>query len=85
MSGYRNVAFDRMADHSKKALDPARRRQLIWEMQRLISRDLPYIPLYKPALVEAIRDDRFKGWVEMQDGIGNIWSFCRLKPVDSQK
>jgi ABC-type transport system substrate-binding protein len=81
MSGYRNADFDRMADLSKKILDPAQRRQLIWEMQLLISKDLPYIPLYKPALVEAIRDDRFDGWVEMQDGIGNIWSFCRLKPV----
>lgn len=85
MSGYRNPDFDRMADHSKKALDPAWRRQLIWEMQRLISRDLPYIPLYKPALIEAIRVDRFNGWVEMQDGIGNIWSFCRLKPRAVQK
>ena len=81
MSGYRNADFDRMADRSRKALDPARRRQLIWKMQQLISRDLPYIPLYKPTLIEAVRTDRFRGWVEMQDGIGNVWSFCRLKPV----
>lgn len=85
MSGYRNANFDRMADQSKKTLDPASRRELIWKMQMLISRDLPYIPLYKPALIEAIRDDRFDGWVEMQDGIGNIWSFCQLKPLDTQK
>jgi peptide/nickel transport system substrate-binding protein len=85
MSGYRNADFDRMADQSRKILDPAQRRKLIWKMQMLISRDLPYIPLYKPALIEAVRDDRFSGWVEMQDGIGNIWSFCRLKPVVSYK
>ena len=82
MSGYRNADFDRMADRSRKVVDPARRRRLIWKMQMLISRDLPYIPIYKPALIEAVRVDRFKGWVPMQDGIGNTWSFCRLEPVE---
>jgi ABC-type transport system substrate-binding protein len=81
ISGYRNADFDSLADQSRSALDPAERRKLIWKMQLLISKDLPYIPLYIPALMEAVRDDRFSGWVEMQDGIGNIWSFCRLKPV----
>ncbi len=84
MSGYRNAEFDQLADASRKALDPDRRRELIWRMQMLISRDLPYLPLYKPSLVEAVREDRYRGWVEMQDGIGNIWSFCRLKPVAQQ-
>lgn len=85
MSGYRNDTFDRLADQSRKALDPERRRKLIWDMQRLISKDLPYIPIYKPALIEAVREDRFQGWVAMQDGIGNVWSFCRLKPVPPEQ
>lgn len=85
MSGYRNAEFDRLANESRKAIKPEHRRELIWDMQLLISRDLPYLPIYKPALIEAIREDRFHGWVPMQDGIGNIWSFCRLRPTTLEK
>lgn len=85
MSGYRNPEFDRLANASRKVIDPNQRRELIWDMQLLISRELPYLPIYKPALIEAIREDRFHGWVPMQDGIGNIWSFCRLRPTTLEK
>jgi len=80
MSGYRNPDFDRMADESGTIMDEEKRRQVIWEMQRVILRDIPYIPLYNPRLVEAARNDRFTGWVQMIEGIGNIWSFCQIKP-----
>jgi hypothetical protein len=43
-------------------------------------RDVPYIPLYTPDLIEAVRKDKFSGWVETLEGIGNLWSFCELKP-----
>ena len=81
MSGYHNPAFDRLADLSISEMDPQRRQALVMEMQTLIARDLPYIPLYKPSVVEAVRTDRFDGWVEMLEGIGNIWSFCQVKPL----
>jgi ABC-type transport system substrate-binding protein len=81
MSGYRNPVFDDIADRSASEMDPGRRQALVLEMQRHIADDLPYIPLYKPSVVEAVRTDRFEGWVEMLEGIGNIWSMCQVKPV----
>ena len=81
MSGYRNSTFDEAADRSISEMDPVKRQALVMEMQKLIARDLPYIPLYKPSVVEAVRRDRFEGWVEMLEGIGNIWSLCQVKPV----
>jgi len=83
MSGYRNPAFDRAADRSTAEMDPVKRQRLVIEMQEMIARDLPYIPLYKPSVVEAVRTDRFEGWVEMLEGIGNIWSMCQVKPVNN--
>ncbi len=80
MSGYKNPEFDRIADLSAGTMDRDKRRALIWQMQKIIMNDVPYIPLYNPKLVEAVRSDRFTGWVEMLGGIGNIWSFCRLRP-----
>jgi hypothetical protein len=31
-------------------------------------------------LIEAVRADKFTGWVGTLEGIGNLWSFCELKP-----
>jgi peptide/nickel transport system substrate-binding protein len=81
MSGYRNPVFDELADRSLSEMDPHERRELVFEMQRLIARDLPFIPIYNPHVVEAVRRDRFEGWVEMLEGIGNIWSLSLVKPV----
>jgi peptide/nickel transport system substrate-binding protein len=79
MGGYRNPQFDRIADESAAAMEEDKRRKLIWDMQKIILQDVPYIPLYNPKVVEAVRKDRFEGWVEMVGGIGNTWSFCQVK------
>ena len=71
--------LERIADESAGTMDREKRRKLIFEMQRIIMRDVPYIPLYNPKLVEAARRGKFTGWVEMLGGIGNIWSFCQIK------
>ncbi|MBK5100041.1 MAG: ABC transporter substrate-binding protein, partial [Desulfobacteraceae bacterium] len=80
MSGYRNPDFDRIADESASTMDQEKRRELVWYMQKILIEDIPYIPLYNPTLIEAVRKGRFTGWVEMLGGIGNIWSFSLLKP-----
>ena len=63
MSGYNNPNFDRIADESADTMNREKRRALIWEMQKIILTDVPYIPLYNPKLVEATRKGRFTGWV----------------------
>jgi ABC-type transport system substrate-binding protein len=85
MSGYKNPHFDTIAEASSNTLDFEQRRQLIWEMQRMLVRDIPYLPLYTAKHIEAVRTDRFQGWVRMMGGIGNLWSFCliRSKSTDS--
>jgi ABC-type transport system substrate-binding protein len=81
MSGYNNPRFDKIADESASAMNRDKRRSLIWEMQKIIIGDVPYIPLYDPKLIEAVRKGKFTGWVQMLGGVGNVWSFCRLKPM----
>jgi len=80
MSGYRNPVYDRIADESARAMQPETRRELIWKMQYIIMQDVPYFPLYNPKMIEGIREESFRGWVEMLGGIGNIWSFCQIRP-----
>jgi ABC-type transport system substrate-binding protein len=79
-AGYRNPEFDQLADDSAAMMDKEKRREMVWEMQKMILRDLPYIPLYTPDLTEAVRKGKFEGWVQTLEGIGNLWSFCEIKP-----
>jgi ABC-type transport system substrate-binding protein len=81
MSGYNNPEFDKLADQSAEAMDRDKRQALIWEMQKIVMRDVPYLPLYNPNLIEAVRKGGFTGWVQMLGGVGNLWTFCDLKPV----
>lgn len=78
MSGYTNPEFDRIADESARTMDEKKRRELVWEMQRILLNDVPYIPLYIPDMIEAVRKGEFSGWVNALEGIGNIWSFCEV-------
>ncbi len=81
MSGFHDPLFDRLAQQSETEMDEAQRVRTIFEMQQIIMSQVPYIPLYVPTLIEAVRTDRFQGWVQMLDGIGNRWSFTLLKPA----
>jgi ABC-type transport system substrate-binding protein len=81
MSGYNNPAFDKIANRSARTMNREERRKLIFEMQKIIMGDVPYMPLYNPKLIEAARKGKFTGWVQMLGGIGNLWSFCQLKPL----
>ncbi|MBS0013942.1 MAG: ABC transporter substrate-binding protein [Desulfobacterales bacterium] len=80
MSGYHNPEFDKLAEASIAEMDTEKRRKLLYQMQEIIMEDVPYIPLYNPAAIEAVDTRTFKGWVPMVEGIGNIWSFCSVKP-----
>ena len=79
MSGYKNPSFDKIAKKQRSVIDEEQRKKLIWEMQEILMEDIPYIPLYNPHILEAVFNERFKGWVEKVDGIGNIWSLCMVK------
>jgi ABC-type transport system substrate-binding protein len=80
MSGYHNPEFDRIANLQRTLTDREKRRELIFEMQKIILEDIPYLPLYNPHIIEATCNERFKGWVPRVDGIGNIWSLCMVRP-----
>jgi len=79
-TGYNNVEFERLADLQIKTMDVQARRKIVLELQKMLMKDLPYIPLFVPFRLEGIRTDRFEGWTEQVGGVGNTWSFCLVKP-----
>ncbi len=61
-SGYCNAEYDQLYLDQQQAVDPDERQRLIYQMQALLHRDLPYIVLYNYESLQAYRSDRFVGF-----------------------
>ena len=61
-TGYCNPVYDELFAEQNVAVDPAARREIVVEMQRITLEDVPYIiPFYYPK-IQAYRTDTFTGW-----------------------
>jgi peptide/nickel transport system substrate-binding protein len=61
-TGYCNEEYDQLYADQGIETDPEARREIIWEMQEILMRDLPYIIPYYDQTVQAYRNDTFTGW-----------------------
>ncbi len=68
--GYGNPQFDELADRQLAAADPAERKRLVDEMQAIIARDLPVLPLYYPTNYFIFRKGAFEAWYFTPGGVG---------------
>ena len=44
--GYKNPEFTQLAQQQLRTTDPARRKELVQQMQKIVSKDVPMMPLY---------------------------------------
>jgi peptide/nickel transport system substrate-binding protein len=65
-TGYSNPEYDELFAAQAVELDRAKRQEIVWKMQEIMLRDLPYIIPYYQQQVQAFRKDRFKGWITDQ-------------------
>jgi peptide/nickel transport system substrate-binding protein len=61
-TGYSNPGYDLLYEQQSIETDPAQRQTLVWQMQDILLRDLPYIVLFESQLSIAVRTDRYKSW-----------------------
>lgn len=82
-TGYSNPTYDDLYDQQATELDLERRRELIWEMQRIVHEDIPYIIPYYDLAVQAYRTDRFRGWLADQGKLAleDVTSLVVVEPV----
>jgi peptide/nickel transport system substrate-binding protein len=86
--GYRNPAYDSVAEAQRRELDIARRRVLVNEAQQLVMRDVPYFFLVYPQNVIAFNNQVIRReTVVDQAGIGqrNFWTFNGAEPAGAQR
>jgi peptide/nickel transport system substrate-binding protein len=76
---YSNPEFDRLADDLVTCGPREEKIQAAFRLQEFIAEEVPYVPLFAPAAVEAYRNDHFTGWFDELDGIAD--SIMYIKPV----
>ncbi len=62
-TGYSNPKYDELYAQQSVELDREKRREIVWEMQKIVHDDVVYIIPYYAQAVQAYRTDRFKGWI----------------------
>ena len=60
--GYSNAEVTDLADRQLTTLDPAQRRTLVQQIQRVVAEDVPIIPLYTPRRMTFYKAGIFDNW-----------------------
>lgn len=83
-TGYSNPVYDDLYNQQQVELDFETRRDMVWEMQRIVFEDVVYIIPFYDANVQAFRTDRFTGWItdEAKVELSDITSLVLLEPVE---
>jgi len=83
-----NPEFDRLYTEQETTLDPAKRQQIIWQMQKLLYDAAGMIVLTYPDHLEAYNVAKWTGWTRNQRGTGaafytsyNRATYLNLRPV----
>lgn len=82
-TGYSNAAYDALYHQQATERDREKRRQIVWQMQRLVHDDVVYIIPFYPSAVQAYRTDRFTGWITNTPRLGleTAQALSALSPV----
>jgi peptide/nickel transport system substrate-binding protein len=82
-TGYSNPVYDELYAKQQVTLAFEERREIVWEMQRIVFEDVVYIIPFYDANVQAYRTDRFTGWITDQDKVelSDITSLAVIEPV----
>ncbi|NTW09191.1 MAG: ABC transporter substrate-binding protein [Anaerolineaceae bacterium] len=65
-TGYSNPAYDELYTEQQTTLDFDARKNIVWEMQKIVHDDVVYIIPFYDQHVQAFRSDRFTGWITDQ-------------------
>lgn len=83
---YVNPEFDALADAQRSEMDVTRRREIVWEAQRLLAEDVPRVTTYSRANVQTYNKNRFANLQNMSgEGLFNEWSPMVMEPLTDRR
>jgi peptide/nickel transport system substrate-binding protein len=82
-TGYSNPAYDELYAKQQTMLDFDARKDIVWEMQKMVFDDVVYVIPYYEQNTQAYRTDRFTGWLTGQAKVelSDVTSLVVIEPV----
>ncbi len=86
---YSNPYYDQLFQQQQTTVDISARQQIVYEMQRILYQDAPYVILAYPYGLYAYRDDKFTNWPVIEsDAVspfsgtsGGPWFYLQITPL----
>ncbi|MDQ3382172.1 MAG: ABC transporter substrate-binding protein [Actinomycetota bacterium] len=70
--GYLNPQVDQLTEQQLRTLDVDERKQIVAEIQELVARDLPLLPLYYPGSATIVKPEIFDAWYVTPGGVAGV-------------
>ncbi len=70
--GYDNPRVTRLCDEQLATLDRGKRMDIVAEIQRLVARDLPLLPLFYPDSFTIVNTNSFNAWSYTPGGVAGV-------------
>ncbi len=67
---YSNEEYDRLLMKQQTIIDESKRRETVWDMQKILYDDAPYIILFYDNGLQAVRTDEWEGWTRVPEENG---------------
>jgi peptide/nickel transport system substrate-binding protein len=82
-TGYSNAEYDKLFEQQAIELNRDKRKEMVWQMQKIVHDDVVYIIPYYALYVQAYRTDRFTGWLDNETKVEleNPSSLTVIRPV----
>jgi peptide/nickel transport system substrate-binding protein len=83
-TGYSNPLYDSLYQQQANASGADQRKPIVWQMQQIALEDRPCVVLYYDLAVQAFRQDRFRNWLFVPNGVLSLLdprSLLQVEPV----
>lgn len=82
-TGYSNPEYDQLYAQQQVELNFDARKEIVWEMQKIVHDDVVYVIPYYDANVQAYRTDRFTGWIidQAKVELSDVTSLVVIEPA----
>ncbi|WP_413299009.1 ABC transporter substrate-binding protein [Bacillus sp. 1P10SD] len=82
---YSNPKYDELLAKQETTLDFKERQGMVYQMQDLLAEDLPYIILMEENAMQAVRTDKWKGWIPVKGAYfmaANNYNYLHVEPTN---
>jgi peptide/nickel transport system substrate-binding protein len=82
-SYYSNKEYDKLLAEQTTLIDDEKRQKMVWDMQKILYKEVPYIILLEENAMQAVRTDKWQGWKEVEGSYlfaFNNYNYLHVEP-----